>query len=144
MFAFDPDFSAMRLNKPLGDGQAQAHAGGVAIHSHEIFKNFLVMLRGNTRAGIGYANFHAVGPWKPETAAFLSWRHTGYTTLPKMRSRVQRDTSARGRMFQRICQRVSGGLLHLLVIKSESRNGGVETRIKFHAFALECFRPTLR
>ena len=127
MFAFDPDFAAMRLNKPLGDGQAQAHAGGVAIHSHEIFKNFLVMFRGDARAGIGYADFHAVGAWKPETAAFLSRRYSSYTTLPKMRSGVQRDASARGRMLQRIVQEVSGGLLHLLIIKSKSRNGGIET-----------------
>src|ERR1700730_714615 len=100
MFAFDPDFAAMRLNKPLGDGQAQAHAGGVAIHSHEIFKNFLVMFRGDTRPGIRYADFHAIGAWQPETPAFLSGRHTGYTALPKMRSRVQRDASARRGMFQ--------------------------------------------
>src|ERR1700693_289524 len=139
MFAFDPDFAAMRLNKPLGDGQAQAHAGSVAIHSHEIFKNLLVMLRGDAWAGIGYADFHAVGAWKPETAAFLSRRHTGYATLPKMRSGVQRDASACGRMLQGIVQEVSRGLLHLLIIKSKSRNGRVETGIKFHAFALECF-----
>src|ERR1700676_4027680 len=127
MFAFDPDFAAMRLNKPLGDGQAQAHAGGVAIHSHEIFKNFLVMLRGDAWPGIRYAHFHAVGAWEPETAAFLSGRHAGYTTLPKMRSGVQRNASARGRMFQRIVQQIRRGLLHLLIFKSKSRNGGIET-----------------
>ena len=67
MFAYDPDFAAMRLNKPLGDGQAQAHAGGVAIHSDEIFKNFLVMLRGDAWSGVCYADFHAIGSRQPET-----------------------------------------------------------------------------
>src|ERR1700730_5788427 len=98
MFAFDPDFAAMRLNKPFGDGQAQAHAGGVAIHSHEVFKNFLMMFCGDTRTGIRYADFHAVGARQPETAAFLSRGHAGYTTLPKMRSGAQRHASARGRV----------------------------------------------
>src|SRR3982075_417256 len=143
MFAFDPDFAAMRLNKPLGDGQAQAHAGGVAIHSHEILKNFLMMLRSDTWAGIGYADFHAVGARKPETAAFLSRRYASHTALPKMRSRAESDASARRRVFEGIVQQVCGGLLHLLVIKSKSGNRGVETRIQFHAFALKCFRPTL-
>src|ERR1700736_2419236 len=143
MFAFDPDFAAMRLNEPLGDGQTQTHAGGVTIHSDEIFKNFLVMFRGDAWTGIRYADLHAIGAGQPETPAFLSRRHAGYTTLPEMRSRMQRDASARGRMFQRIVQQVGRGLLHLLVIKSKSRDGRVETGIKVHALALECFRPTL-
>src|ERR1700733_8684129 len=134
----------MRLNKPFGNGQAQTHAGGVAIHPNEIFKNLLVMLRGDAGTTISHANFHAVGTRKPETPPFLSWRHTRYPTLPKMRSSMQRNAPARGRVLQRIVQQVSGGLLHLLIIKSKSRNGGIETRIKFHALALECFRPTLR
>src|ERR1700686_5527160 len=113
MFAFDPDFAAMRLNKPLGDGQPEAPAGSVSILSHEIFKNFLVMFRGDTWPGIRYADFHAIGAWQPETPAFLSRRHTGYTALPKMRSRSQRDASARRRRFQRIVQQVRCGLLHL-------------------------------
>src|ERR1700688_164929 len=127
MLAFDPDFAAMRLNKPLGDGQAQAHPGGIAIHSDEIFKYFLVMFRGDTWTGIRNADFHAVGAWQPEPPAFLSGRHPSYTALPKMRSRAQRDASARGGMFQRIVQQVRRGLLHLLIIKSKSRNGRVET-----------------
>src|ERR1700692_1316312 len=126
MLAFDPDFAAMRLNQPLGDRQAQTHPGGVAIHSDEIFKYFLVMLRGDPWPGIRHADFHAVGAWQPETPTFLGGRHTGHTTLPKMRSRAQRDASARGRMFQRIVQQVSCGLLYLLIIKSKSRNGRIE------------------
>src|ERR1700730_8705917 len=124
MFAFDPDFAAMRLNKPLGDGQAQAHAGGVEIHSHEILKNFLVMLRSDTGAGIGYADFHAVGARKLETAAVLSKLYASHTALPKMRSRVERDASARRGVFEGIVQQVCGGLLHLLGIKSQCRNPG--------------------
>src|ERR1700688_1075180 len=127
MLAFDPDFAAMRLNQPLGDRHAQTHPGGVAIHSNEIFKYFLVMLRGDTWPGVRYADFHAVGAWQPEPPAFLSGRHASYTTLPKMRSRAQRDASARRRMFQRIVQQVRCGLLHLLIIKSKSRNRRIET-----------------
>src|ERR1700688_614886 len=116
----------MRLNQPLGDRQAQTHPGGVAIHSDEIFKNFLVMLRGDTWSGVCYADFHAIGSREPETPALLSRRHTGNTALPKMRSRAQSNASARGRVFQRIVQQVSRGLLHFLVIKSKCRNGGIE------------------
>src|ERR1700722_13836133 len=100
MLAFDPDLAAMGLNQALGNGQAQTHAGGVAIHSDEIFKYFLVMLGGDTWPGVRYADFHAVRSRQPEPPAFLSGCHASYTTLPKMRSRAQRDAPARGRMFQ--------------------------------------------
>src|ERR1700730_5767262 len=129
----------MRLNQTLGDCQAQAHPGGVAIHSDKIFKYFLVMLRGDTWSGVRYADLHTIGSREPETPALLSRRHTGNTACPKMRSRAESNASARGRMFQRIVQQVSRGLLHFLVIKSKCRNGGIKACIQFHAFALKCF-----
>src|ERR1700726_982262 len=72
-FALHPDLPPVRLHQAFGDGQAQAHSGGIAVHAHEVLEDFLVMLRRDSRSGIGYRHFHAVRPWQTKAPAFLGW-----------------------------------------------------------------------
>src|SRR4030095_3533252 len=83
--ALTPNLSAMRLHQSLGNSQSQAHAGGIAIHTHEIFKNFLVVLSRNSAARVCDAHFDAVRPRQAEPPPLLAGRDVCYPAFPKMR-----------------------------------------------------------
>src|SRR5271169_27209 len=50
LFTLNPDLPPVRLDEPLRNGQPQPHSGGISVHSHELLKNLLMVLRGNPPA----------------------------------------------------------------------------------------------
>src|SRR5215472_1044005 len=141
--ALDPDFAAVRLDEPLGDRQAQAHAGSIAVHSHKVLENFLMMLGRDTCAGILNADFNAVWPGEAKPAAFFHRRHRGDPALPKMWRGAQGHCASTGGVLQRVIQEICCSLLHLLVIEPERRDGWVDVGFQTNTLALKGLGPTL-
>src|SRR5580700_3092294 len=129
-FTLYPNLAAMRLNKPLRYRQSETHPGSVAVHPHEIFKNLLMMLRRNPRAGVRHGNFDAIRPRQPESPPLFHRRNRRHAPLPEMRPSFQCHASARWRMFQRIVQEIRGRLLHFLVVEPERRYRRIEACIQ--------------
>src|SRR5579883_2401367 len=142
-FTFHPNLSPMRLDQPLRNCKPQAHTRGVAIHTHEVFKNFLMMFRGNARPRVPYAHFHAVRPWQPEPSPLLQRGDRCDATFPKMRRGPKRHASARRRVLQSVIQEIRGRLLHLLIVESKCRNRRVKAGVQSHSFSLKGFGPAL-
>src|SRR3990172_8459581 len=122
-FAVYPDLAPMRLDQPVSDGQTQAHPGGTAVHAHEVFKNFLVMLRGDSGAGVGHRDAHGIGGRAGPAAPVGRRNVLGAAPFPEMRSGGQGHAAARGCVLQRVVHQIGHHLLHLLIVEAENGNG---------------------
>src|SRR5712691_5934089 len=103
-----------------------------------------MMFSGYPRPGICHAHFHAVGARQAEPAPLFRRSHASHASFPEMRRRAERDAAASGGMLQSIVKKISGHLLHLLIIETERGDGRIKTGIEFHPFALKGFRPAFR
>src|SRR5580692_5104012 len=103
-----------------------------------------MMLSRNPWTRIRHGNFHTVWPRETKSPRLFHWGDRRHAALPKVRPCFQRHTPARGRMFQRIVQKIRCCLLYLLVVESERRNRWIETRFQLDAFSLKSLGPAFR
>src|SRR5882762_2035864 len=143
-FTFDPDFSAMRLDKPLRNCQPQSHPRSVPVHSYKIFEYLLMMLRRDSRPGVRHTHFYAVRSRQAKSPSLFRRSHGCHAALPEMRPRTQRHAAAGGRVFQGIVEKIGRRLLHLLVIEPEHRYRRINVDFQFDSLALKRFRPPFR
>src|SRR3979411_779060 len=85
-----PYFSARRLDQPLRNCQSQSHPRRIAIDTHEVFENLLVMFCRNSRSTIRDRNLNAIGPWQAKPPSLLDRRDFGHSPLPEMGTRMKR------------------------------------------------------
>src|SRR5271169_2883795 len=83
LFTLNPDLPPVRLDEPLRNGQPQPHTGGISVHSHELLKNLLMVLRGNPFTRIRDADFHTVRPRQAKLSTFFCTGDLLHAPLPK-------------------------------------------------------------
>src|SRR5882762_1450513 len=84
------------------------------------------------------AQFQTVRTRQPKPTAFLvRRRHFRDTPLPKMWFCNERYSPTRWRVFERVIQEIRRGLLHFLVIKTETGNGRIQVHIQPDTLALK-------
>src|ERR1700691_5760032 len=83
-FTIHPDLTAMSLDQSLGDCKTEPHSGGGRIHTHELLKNLLVILRRDSVARIGDAYENAVQPRSALAAALFRRSRVGSPAFPEV------------------------------------------------------------
>src|SRR5260370_15503748 len=107
--AIRPNVSSMSLNQPLCKGQPETHARRRTIDAHKILEDFLMMLGSNAGAGIADGHTHRIRFGFTLAAAVGGGQLLGDAALPKMQIGPQRDTAARGGLFESVIAQTRDG-----------------------------------
>src|ERR1019366_9395516 len=125
-FAIHPNLASMRLHQALGDCQSEAHPRGCAVHTNKILEDLLVMLGGDSRAGIRYGNLDAVGRLRARATAVERLNLFRRAAFPEIEFGAQCHLTTRGGMFRCVVEEIGNRLLHFLVIEFENRQVAIQ------------------